>query len=853
MSAREGGLTSAVAPLYVLSLLSGVAALGYQVCWSRLLALTFGSTVVAASAVVAGFMGGMGIGAWLYRRVEAPGLAPLRLYGWIEAGIGLTAFGSTLVLERLPDLFDAGSGALSAYALPIGLQYAAVFVLLLPSTALMGATFPALSRAAIATARDVDRHLGAIYGINTLGAAAGALVAGFYLVEGIGGFRTVVCAVGLNLAVAALALTLPGAARTPHDRDPERDVSSTDLPTSLPFFVSGAVLFGSGVTTLGYEILWFRALRYLFGNSTYALTMMLVIFLVGLGAGGLLLRYAVRRRRLERDLAWCQLLIGASALAVIGMVAALGGSDFFRQHISIFSTEFLSRPWSQRVLTTGTIAFAMTIPATVLMGLSFPLASRLFLSDVRRLGARLGGAVLLANLGSIGGAVLAALWLLPSLGTISGTSALAAVNLMLGLLVLAFVPAPRRFAPSLVLVVAALGLWQVLPRRIDFGGGRTGSASWRLVFEEEGDLATVQVREEAGHPGGLQMSIDGTIIGVSRGGFYPIYSKQVLLAHLPFTIDTRIRRVLNIGLGSASTLEALVSHDGLEKVDSVEINQSVVRASRLFPESAALADRRSEVFVDDVLHFLRRGGEPYDLIVSDGKQNLDFSGNAKLLSLEFYQAAFRRLSAHGMLVQWIPLAILDSDLRTILRTIAVVFPEVDVFFDLPGSVLIVASRAPLTGRPHAVGTGFRGDRVAADMAALGIRSPEALLSRWVASRGALLEAAGSGPINRWDDMPLEFSAYRSTLDDLNASTAKNLRLLLAAEKQSASTASSGLISSETPSVRSSRLLREALLRNQTGDLRGAVEVARRALALDPGDRAAAIALENFERSAGFAR
>jgi len=188
-------LPARMLPLYGLSFLSGVAALSYQVCWSRMLSLTFGSTVLAASAVVAGFMGGMGLGAWLYQRAEARGTPPLRLYGWIEAGIGLSALGLTLVFERLPDAFSAMADALPPILPLIVLQYACVFALLLPAAALMGATFPALSRAVIGTPHGVDRHLGMIYGLNTIGAAAGALVSGFFLLERIGLFLTAVVGV----------------------------------------------------------------------------------------------------------------------------------------------------------------------------------------------------------------------------------------------------------------------------------------------------------------------------------------------------------------------------------------------------------------------------------------------------------------------------------------------------------------------------------------------------------------------------------------------------------------------------------------------------------------------------------
>lgn len=181
------------------------------------------------------------------------------------------------------------------------------------------------------------------------------------------------------------------------------------------------------------------------------------------------------------------------------------------------------------------------------------------------------------------------------------------------------------------------------------------------------------------------------------------------------------------------------------------------------------------------------------------------------------------------------------------------FPEVDVFFDLPGSILIVASRELIVGRPRMPEERFRGERMAADLAGLAIQSPEAVLSRWVAGRSSLLEVAGEGPINRWDTMPLEFSAYRSTLANLEFSIAKNLRLLIAAQTWGSLHGNGGLLPAEAPSVRSSLLLREAQLRNLTRDLSGAIELAQRALHTNPGDAAAASALKDFKRSAGSAQ
>jgi len=172
-------------PIYAFAFASGGAALVYEVAWTKMLALTFGRTTLAASAVLAAFMGGMGIGAWLYARVRrrAP---PLATYAALEIGIAVSTAFLTAGFSFLPGIFAAAS-TLVPTGLPMNLlRVGLVLVLLLLPAALMGATFPALCTALIQTREGVGRHLGPIYGLNTLGAAFGALLAGFVLVEALG-------------------------------------------------------------------------------------------------------------------------------------------------------------------------------------------------------------------------------------------------------------------------------------------------------------------------------------------------------------------------------------------------------------------------------------------------------------------------------------------------------------------------------------------------------------------------------------------------------------------------------------------------------------------------------------------
>jgi spermidine synthase len=609
------------------------------------------------------------------------------------------------------------------------------------------------------------------------------------------------------------------------------------LPAQVPAWLAGAVLFGSGFATLAYEIVWFRALQYLFGNSTYALTLMLAVFLLGLGGGGLLFGRVARRARPVRDLALCQLGIALLALAAIGAEAAVLADERVASQLSAFSPDVVGRVWWLRLLLDAALGLAVMLPAALCMGLCFPLATRLLLGDVQQLARRVGQAVLLANAGGILGAAAAGLVILPLLGTVGGTRAVAGLNCALGcLLLLHGRAAPRRrLTWALAAGAAFAALAALLPARLAFHGeGRTLFASRTLAFEEEGDVATVQVWESRGGSGARAMALDGVVIAVNRGGFYPMYSKQRLLAHLPLLLDASIARTLSIGLGSGSTLHALAAYPGVAQLDAVEISAGVVRASALFAESAVLRDPRTRLAVEDAVHHLLRSRRRYDLIVADGKQNPDFSSNWVFLSREFYAGALARIEGGGLFVQWLPLATLADDFAVALRTFAAVFPEVEIFLNAPHWVILLGSRAPIPGRAAVPAP----PPAEADLRRFRIDSREALLSYWVANRAALTAELGDGSLSTWNRTPLEFSAYKASAARKRAAPRENLALLLRAHARAEQAGGSPFLPPESLFLRSTALLRSAHLRELKGDRRRAGQLARRALEINPADRAA---------------
>jgi spermidine synthase len=483
-------------PLYVLAFCSGFAALVYQVTWSRMLSLTFGSSILAVSAVVAGFMGGMGIGAWLYHRFgERVGIA-IRAYAWLEIGIGVSAGLLTLCFDPLPQAFASVSSHVPAGLAMDVFRVSTVFLLLLFPSALMGATYPALCQVLLYSVRDVDRRLGWIYGLNTLGAATGALAAGFLMIELLGSHGSVLTTNAINLGVGTCAFLL---SRRPEFRSLRGRAQQTDesLPSDLPYWITGLVLFGAGFATLGYEIVWFRALHYLLGNGTYVLSTALVIFLAGLGIGSFLYRPAVRWGRPEWNLGYAQIGVALLAVfAILGEQHILTSPELLHRFSAWMSLE-IKESWQLRLARGFGIATAIMLPATICMGLSFPLASRLFLGSMQRLSSRIGFAYLLSNLGSIIGAITAAVWILPNLGSVGGTKLLLGINLGLAFIVLFHNPARAGRLAALAAGAVAILLALQLPPRLAFFGLVEGEVSDGIVlrFEEESELGTVQVFE----------------------------------------------------------------------------------------------------------------------------------------------------------------------------------------------------------------------------------------------------------------------------------------------------------------------------------------------------------------------
>lgn len=652
---------------------SGCAALIYEVVWFQLLQLSIGSSAVSLGVLLGIFMGGMCLGSLFLPRLLDASAHPLRVYAALELGIGLCGL---VVLYAVPLLGDAYTRIAGTGQINLVLRAAVAGVCLLPPTFLMGATLPAIARWVETTPRGVS-WLGYFYGGNLAGAVAGSLLAGFYLLRVFDMPTTTFVAVAINVAVAGLALLVAG--RTPHT---VLEAPSAAPPVPVPgarlVYVAIAL---SGLTALGAEIVWTRTLSLLFGATAYTFSLILAVFLVGLGIGSTVGANVARQTKdPRRALGWCQ----AGLCVSLAWAAYATGASLPYWPINPSITNELAFTFQLDLMR----ALWVMAPGSVLWGASFPLA----LAAVAVRGqdpARLVGGVYAANtVGAIAGALLVALVLVGTAGSQITQQVLIAVAAVSALLMLmpgpGETPAGAGSLPVVVLGVAVLagGLARVVPEMpwLLVAYGRY-AATWvgqnELVFMGEGVTASVAVtRTPAGilnyhNAGKVQASSETQDMRLQR-----------MLGHITTLVPKNPAKVVVIGCGAGVTAGA-VSIDPLVREQTIaEIEPLVPRVvSTYFAEHNfnVVRNPKVRIHLDDARHYLLTTDETFDAITSDP---LDpwVKGAATLYTREFFEVVKSRLNPGGVVTLFVQLyesneAAVKSEIATFLEA----FPSGAVF------------------------------------------------------------------------------------------------------------------------------------------------------------------------------
>ena len=761
-----------------LLLVSGAAGLVYQVVWARLLNEIFGVTIHAVTAVLATFLGGLALGGWLLGRAADRSTNPLRFYGWLEVGIGLSAFVGAWVVRALDPVHMWAASRLapdSGTLLALRVLFSAVVVL--PPTFLMGGTLPVITKALVRRMPQLGRQLSFLYALNTAGAVTGSLLAGFLFIRALGVHPTLWLVVVSNLAVGVVALWLA-----------RNDEAATALPAPDETVVAArngawgllAVMGVSGFASLALEVMWTRMLLLIIGTSTYAFVTMLSTFLVGIATGSLLARSFIDRTADPRRLlGWVQAGIAASTLAAI---PAMGALVAWAQRWC----EGIELQWIAVTASRFGVSFLVMIVPTTLIGMTFPLAGRIWARNVGTLSARLGQVYGANAFGNVLGALFGGFVLLPAFGIQRGIALVAGLNLAgagWGLLSRSDRerPVSRTRILSVVGGVASCALFVALWYPKPFATTEEGEFD-PVLYYREGIVSTVKVIRRADDGQQLLMFVDGVRIGQSSAG---VDRKQQVLAHLPFllAVDRPLSRVLSIGLGTGILIGEIAKHPGVESIECIEISPSVIEAARLFRpyNGGVFEDPRIRIVNDDGVNYLRRSPAKFDAIVSDGKSRSGHAGNALFYSRDYYQAAREHLSRGGLMVQWVPFDVPSEDLQIILRTFTSVFPNSYVWMGHDSCFLVGSNQPLVLDVPH-IGKVLNGPATAS-LRRYGWRNAYDVVGTLIADDLAIRSWISQGQaVNSFETPVLEFYSPRSLAVPSATRVAENLAALRAGRR-----------------------------------------------------------------------
>lgn len=793
--------------------LSGFAAVLYEVLWVRLLGDVFGQTALAVQVVLAVFFAGLAFGSWASDRLTSR-LPPLTTCATLEGLLGLSALFLPTLIPPTTALYDSvvPAGATDLAALPVRLL--AGSLLLFVPTALMGATFPLIVR--WLQSRDDLEALASLYAVNTLGGAAGACLTAFTLLPDLGVTGALWVGAVANFAAALVLFGLRGLDGTAAPRH-RSDPPAGALVSPLGPWALGGLLFLTGFLALSLEVLWFRALDQVLSGTIYSFGTVLAVFLLGIAAGGELLRRSVRSSSVVL-LVRLELLLAAYVVLSPQLIRwSPEVARYLGRHLGL---GLLSRGLALESLVCGLLLF---VPA-VIMGMLFPALLQLAdPSGARSAWGRLIGA---NTAGAVAGAVCAGSFLLPGLGLHASLLAAAAVAAAMGLGVHALLgPAPRSRLPYALATAYALGAW-LLPSDLRLGL----EAKDRLVAQLEDPGGTVAVVDVGGSPQERRLKVNSTYaMGGGRGAF-----TERRMGHLPMLLHPAPRRVLVLGVGTGNTLGAVSLHRP-DRLVAVELVPGVLRLAQLYfghSNESVLENPRVTVLRADARRVVRGSRDAYDVVIADLFHPWQ-AGIGALYSREHFATVRARLAPGGVFCQWLPLHQLSrEDLGTILRTFLAVFPDASAWLGNFGSttpvLALVGSDRPVLLRwsrwENLKEDGAVRDRLRESY----LDRPTEVFGGYVGGSRTLQALAGSGPLNTLAHPRIEFTAprtlYSESLEEEKRRCLEDLLLHFEEEAVPLSPEGSARPSAETMRTHrhAVRLLIEAFLARERGDVAAAL-------------------------------
>ena len=700
-------------PLIAAVAYANLVSLAAQVVWVRKVNVLFGATAGVFASVLAVVLAGLALGAAWGGRRAASVARPERLLAGLLVALGVLCALSLPLLDLARSLFLMIAPDGLAPLARAGLRLPVVALVLLPPTFAIGAALPLATHL---YSRISAGAVASLYAADTLGAAAGALLSGFFFIPRLGLSLTTWLLGAGALAMAALVARsappmaasapapVPLAVKKKKGAKAGKETARVAPAVELGPGARRAVLvsfFLTGAAALLLETGWNRFFYLLNGTSIFSLSTVLAGFLTGIGLGS-----ALVRRRLERGgdvsllVAWLQ-----AAVALGGLLVFRSRELFERIYLALHQETSSHFTFQIGVYLT---VFGLVALATLAMGANFPAVVRLLTPRRDDEARTLGGVYFINTAGAVAGALAGEFLILPNLGFDGLLAIVTLIYLGSAVLFWWLAPPAARHRAAVPLGAAALAALLIMPplRSFDppwnavyYSGVRQGTfskyqilnAAHSVVYRRQGFYGQVTVTQTQAdlylkHNGKTDASTN------SSDNF-----AQYMIGHLPLLVHPKPERVANIGLGGGFTLGAITTHPEPREIVQVELDPLVVDATRTWFSEAngrALDDPRVRVVIDDGRSFVERGTDTFDVIISE-PPNIWVSGVSGLFTQEFYEAVSKRLKPGGILCQWLPLyEMSQEDFATALATMATEFEHFAGWTNGSAAV-ILASHDPL--------------------------------------------------------------------------------------------------------------------------------------------------------------
>ncbi len=686
---------------YSIFVLSGFAGLIYQSIWSHYLKLFLGHAAYAQTLVLAIFMGGMAIGAWITSRYSTRWKNLLLTYALIELIIGIAAlFFHSIFDQSIQYAYGQIIPSIDSVFGVTLFKWSLSSALILPQSILLGMTFPLMSAGIIRRFPEKPgAQIAMLYFSNSIGAAIGVIVSGFFLIELVGLPGTIKTAGIINILLAIIVWKL---VKDHQSTESESILNANKRGVNLQFYTTLCLIaLLTGTASFIYEISWIRMLSLVLGSSTHAFELMLSAFILGIALGGLWIK-----RRIDSlanstlTLANIQIMMGIMALLTL----PLYGNTFELMQWILGIIPRSDFGYSLFNLSSQAIAMLIMMPTTFLAGMTLPIITHALIKEGG--GEKSIGAVYAANtFGAIIGIFFAIHIGMPTLGLKGLIVFGASIDIILGIALLIWMGKtvnlefPRIRATVALLAIASTILFVNLDTyKMASGVYRLGNLltadNFDIIYHKDGKTATVDLTQGKDGVVGIRTNgkVDASINLIDNGLHTADEATMVLAAAIPLALNPKATRAANIGLGSGLTTHSLLLSSSIKSVDTIEIEEAMVSASEIFRPKVELAytSEKGKIYIDDAKTFFSNQKNKYDIIVSE-PSNPWVSGTASLFTSEFYQHVSNYLSEDGLLVQWIQLYEIDLNLvSSVLKALSNQFSDFEVYACNTSDILIIA-------------------------------------------------------------------------------------------------------------------------------------------------------------------